>query len=347
MMQPRAALASLPPASFAFVMATGIVAVAARQQRFPGLALLFYAVAFLGWVVLGALCMLRFAWHRERVLADLRDHLRAPGFFTLVAGTSVLASGLLVLDLSVPMAAVLAAIAFSFWLLLTYGVFAALVTKEDKPPLERGIGGGWLLAVVACQSIAVVAGLLSPHAGQPLRLHLNFVALCTWLFAGMLYTWVIALIFYRYLFFRFAPSDLAPPYWINMGAMAISTLAGAQLAADASQAPFLEALAPFVKGFTILYWATGTWWLPLLVALTAWRYLVRRDPLRADALDWSIVFPLGMYSAATHHMDATVTLGMLAPTDVVFFWLAVLAWAGTALCRLGTWRRAVRGPAAA
>ena len=32
----------------------------------------------------------------------------------------------------------------------------------------------------------------------------------------MLYGWIIALIFYRYAFFAMSPSDLAPPYWINI-----------------------------------------------------------------------------------------------------------------------------------
>ena len=45
-----------------------------------------------------------------------------------------------------------------------------------------------------------------------------------WLWGGMLYIWMISLIFYRYTFFPFQPGDLTPPYWINMGAMAISTL---------------------------------------------------------------------------------------------------------------------------
>jgi hypothetical protein len=36
--------------------------------------------------------------------------------------------------------------------------------------------------------------------------------------------------------------------------------------ANAPQAPLLHELLPFLKGCTILYWATGTWWLPLLVA---------------------------------------------------------------------------------
>jgi hypothetical protein len=69
-----------------------------------------------------------------------------------------------------------------------------------------------------------------------------------WLWGGMFYIWIISLIFYRYSFFAFSPSDLTPPYWINMGAMAISTLAGALLVENASDAPFLASLLPLSQG---------------------------------------------------------------------------------------------------
>src|SRR4051812_27155035 len=319
----------LPPPSFGFVMATGILAVGAHQQGWPRLALAAFALASVAWVLLGVQSCLRLAQHPREVLADLQDHQRAPGFFTAVAGTGVLAGGCLVLDLGVAVGAALGALALLLWLLVTYGVFAALITAQVKPALDRGIGGAWLLAVVACQSVSVVAGLLSAHVPQPWRLQLNFLALCTWLFAGMLYTWVIALIFYRALFFRFAPADLAPPYWINMGAMAISTLAGAQLVLDAPAAPLLTTLLPFVQGFSILYWATGTWWLPLLVVLTLWRYGLRREPVRPDAFDWSAVFPLGMFPAASTHLSHAGGRAFPRPLASVFFWLGILAWLAT------------------
>jgi tellurite resistance protein TehA-like permease len=340
-------LSRLPPPSFAFVMATGILAVAARQQGWPRLALACFEVALLAWVLLSLLSCWRLARRPQDVVRDLRSHQRAPAFFTAVAGTGVLAGGLLALDLGVAPAAALGALALALWLSLTYAVFAAVITAEEKPSLERGMGAAWLLAVVACQSVSVVAGALSGHVPQPWRLQLNFLALCTWLFGGMLYTWVIALIFYRALFFRFAPADLAPPYWIAMGAMAISTLAGAQLVLDAQQAPLLTALLPFLKGFTILYWATGTWWLPLLVVLTVWRYLVRRDALGADTLDWSAVFPLGMYSAASTQLAAAIALDFLRPLAAVFFWIAVVAWSATLLAKASALRAGLRGRAAA
>jgi tellurite resistance protein TehA-like permease len=111
-----------------------------------------------------------------------------------------------------------------------------------------------------------------------------------------------------------------------MGAMAISTLAGAQLAQNASHAPFLAALLPFLKGFTIFYWATGTWWIPMLVALSIWQHLIKRFPLRYGPLVWGAVFPLGMYTVATRQMAAALELPFLNSVLPTIFAVALLAW---------------------
>jgi tellurite resistance protein TehA-like permease len=212
------------------------------------------------------------------------------------------------------------------WLLLTYAIFAAFTIKADKPTLADGIGGGWLLAVVSTQSLAVLAALLAATVGPSARVPLNFFALSMWLAAGSLYTWIASLIFYRYTFFRLRPSDLAPPYWINMGAMAISTLAGALLVLRAADAPLLASLLPFLKGFTLFYWACGTWWIPLLLVLGAWRYLYARHPLRYEPQYWSVVFPIGMYAAATHEMGRALQIGVIDFLPPLFFAAALGAW---------------------
>src|SRR5690606_21501904 len=123
---------------------------------------------------------------------------------------------------------------------------------------------------------AVSGTLLAANLESHYRLPLNFLSLSMWLWGGMLYIWIMALIFYRYTFFSFSPAELSPPYWINMGAMAISTLAGTLLVQNAVHAPYLVSLIPFIKGFTILYWATATWWIPMLLCLGAWRYVHQR-----------------------------------------------------------------------
>jgi len=119
----------------------------------------------------------------------------------------------------------------------------------------------------------------------------------------MLYLWLISLIFYRFTFFRFLPKDFIPPFWINMGAMAISTLTGTTLIAQGSQAPFLSGLLPFLKGFTIFFWATATWWIPMLAVLAFWEHVIRKAGRAYTFLYWDVVFPIGMYTASSYRLS--------------------------------------------
>jgi len=321
-----AGLAGMSPAYFALVMATGIVSLASQQLGLHAVAAVLFGLNVLAWIVLWVLSVLRMVRHRRRFFADLVDHLRGPGFFTTVAGTAVLGSQFALLANEYRLAVALWVFALVLWLGLTYTVFTAFTIKEAKPTLDRGITGGWLLAVVATQSIAVLSALLAAHIGQPWKLELNFFALSMWLWGGMLYIWMMSLIFYRYAFFPFSPGDLAPPYWINMGAMAISTLAGSLLIVNAPDAPFLHSLLPFLKGFTVFYWATGTWWIPMLLVLAVWRYVYKRFPLQYDPLYWGAVFPLGMYAASTHEMARAMAFDFLDFLPPVFLTAALLAW---------------------
>jgi tellurite resistance protein TehA-like permease len=340
-------LAELSPAYFALVMATGIVSLASQQMGLHSIAVALFVLNIVAWVALWLLSVARMVRHRRRFFGDMVDHLRGPGFFTMVAGTAVLGSQCALLASEYRAAVALWALAIVLWIGLTYTVFAAFTIKEDKPTLDRGITGGWLLAVVATQSIAVLSALLAAHIGQPWKLELNFFALSMWLWGGMLYIWMMSLIFYRYAFFRFSPGDLAPPYWINMGAMAISTLAGSLLIVNAPDAPFLRSLLPFLKGFTVFYWATGTWWIPMLLVLAAWRYVYKRFPLRYDPLYWGAVFPLGMYAASTHEMAQAMEFGFLGFLPPLFLAAALLAWSAAFAGMMWQLSRRLRAGAAA
>jgi tellurite resistance protein TehA-like permease len=322
-------LENLSPAYFGLVMATGIVSLAGFMMGYGSFSFGLFYLNVAQYVLLFLLFGLRAFLYPRRFFSDMIGHLSGPGYFTMVAGTGILASQFLVLRENILIGSALWLLALVLWIGLTYTIFTAFTVKPEKPTLDKGINGGWLLAVVATQTLSVSSALLAARISQPYRLELNLLALSMWLWGGMLYIWMISLIFYRYTFFRFSPDDLAPPYWINMGAMAISTLAGSLLILNAPHAPYLMSLLPFLKGFTVFYWATGTWWIPMLLLLGVWRYVYEKFPFEYDPLYWGVVFPLGMYAACTWQMDRAMGFGFLAELPRGFFYVASVAWGVT------------------
>ena len=192
-----------------------------------------------------------------------------------MAGIDVAGSQAIIIFGNDKVAIVMWVASIPLWAGLIYSVFTAFIIKECKPSLGAGINGGWLLSVVATQAVSSLGTLLSARF-LALEPGILFFTFCMWLFGGMLYIWLISLIFYRYTFFHLSPAELVPTYWINMGAMAISTLAGTALIESSRRAPFLFEVLPFLKGFTMLYWATATWWIPMLVILGFWRHVYKK-----------------------------------------------------------------------
>lgn len=318
-------LNSMPPAYFAMVMATGILGIACELEKIPLLPQMLFAINLVTYILLWGLLILRAIYHRPAFLADFSSHQRGPGYFTLVAATSVLGSAFVIQADAPKLAHALWWFALLLWLTLTYIIFTALTVRDPKPGLEAGINGGWLTTIVATQSLVVLGAIVMPGVGAASE-NMMLALVSLWLAGGMLYIWLISLIFYRYTFFRFHPQDLTPPYWINMGAMAISTLAGTLLLTISQDSPLLVSLKPFLIGFTLFFWATATWWIPMLVILGVWRHVYSRIPLTYDPLYWGAVFPLAMYTTATFRLSEILQLPDLLFIPQLFVGLAITTW---------------------
>jgi len=319
---------SLFPGYFALVMATGIVSIAAHLLGMEIVALGLFQLNKVAYVILWILFLVRLLFFSRRLISDLTDHVRGPGFFTMVAGTCVLGSQFVLLAGDRTTALPLWGLGFALWHLLIYAFFASAMVKETKPALEMGINGAWLIAVVATQSISILGTLLAPGLGA-WKETLLFYALTMYLLGGMLYILIMALIFYRLLFFHLEAKQMTPTYWISMGAVAITTLAGDTLILNAGQWTFLAELLPFLKGFNIFFWATATWWIPLLVILGVWRHLYKHYPLSYDPQYWGLVFPLGMYTTCTYQLAKALQLPFLYAIPQYFVYFALVAWLAT------------------
>jgi tellurite resistance protein TehA-like permease len=257
---------------------------------------------------------------------DFLDPRRAFGFFTFVAGTNVLGVRLGMDDHHAIMGWLLL-LAGSAWLVLGYVVPWTAVLGPQARPVVVTANGTWFIWVVASQSVAVSAASLEPQVELG-RSALALVAMVSWSVGIFLYAAAGVFVALRLMNYEFGPEDLTPPYWVAMGALAITVVAGARIVEMAS-APMVAATRGLVAGSSVVFWAIATWLFPVLVAAGWWRHVIRNIPLHYDATLWSIVFPLGMYAVAGISLGEADHLPIVHAIGSAELWLALTAFGVT------------------
>ncbi len=329
---------AIGPAYWAATMATGILATDAMDQGIEWLSHLLLALAG-AWYLIVAIAVVGIAIRSPRRLWELLvTPATAFGFLTFVTATSVLGAGVDALGWpDVPLALWL--VGSTAWCLLTYRL-AVTLTLASWEAIWSSVSGSWLLTVVETQALVVLGASLDAHDHSAV-----LAVACTSLwFCGLaFYGAIVLLILARILLRATRPEEVTPDYWICMGALAITSLAGIHLL----QVPHPPALAAasFVVGLTLAAWVVGTAWIPWLVGMELWRLRHDASTRNYEVQRWSTIFPLGMYGAATFGLGADLRLPALEAIGHAVFWIGLGCWAlvavATARSLSGTlpWRR--------
>lgn len=292
---PPLTLQVLHPGNFAMVMASGIISIGFSTLHFERLAEALYVYAVGAWLMLMALSALRALLYAPAVRDDLLNPRTVFSFFTLVAATDIV--GLLLLDRGhTALALACWFFAFAAWCTLLYLAFSVLTFLTHEQNVNV-VHGGWLIAIVGTQSLVLLGARLAPDLGAYAGYMMVEVHML-WGLGLIFYGIFVTLFCYRICFLALRPEDMTPLLWVVMGAAAISASAGTTLLTEDPRLPFLAAQHAFIDGVTLMIWAWGTWWIPMLVLFGVWKHGVNRLPLRYEPILWSFVFPLGMYAVA-------------------------------------------------
>jgi tellurite resistance protein TehA-like permease len=318
-------IAGLLPASFALVMATGILSIASFLFNLHAFSDILFWLNNVQYAVLITFLLLRIIFYFRSFLDDLFSHLKGPGFFTLPAATCILGLQYVILKQNFQTANVLWYFAIAIWFLLLYSFLFVVIVKPAKPAVEKGFGGIWLLLVVATQSVSILGSTLSEHLALSKETVVFFTA-AVFLCGSLLYIILITIDFYRLCFFPINAKDFTPPYWINMGAAAISALAAVTVAQKMNGVTNLQPIVPFVKGLAFFSWAAATWWIPIIIMVEAWRHGYKRVPVSYDASYWSVVFCLGMYTVCSLRLGESFETPHLQFIPETFIYFTHIAW---------------------
>jgi tellurite resistance protein TehA-like permease len=321
----HAALRELSPGYFAAVMATGVVSVGLGYDGRRLLSRLLLALTVAAFVALVLLNGWRLVSHRAELVDDFTHPLRGFGFYTFVAAADVLAAR--IATVHTDLALWLLGIAAGCWLLRGYAVPWTTRLGAGERPIVAAANGTWFMWAVGGQSVAVAAAALAVVRPGPA---LPAVAVGAWFLGVFLYAVDGVFVAMRLLAYDFGPEDLTPPYWVAMGAAAITALAGAEITLLPRDA-VLEAAGDAIRGGSLFAWVLATWLMPALFAMGWWRHVTHRVPLAYDASLWSIVFPLGMYAVASTRLGQAEDLSLLGDVGRVWIWIALAAWTVTFL----------------
>lgn len=312
---------NLPPSYFLLVMATGIIALASDLFKYSTVSDFFFWSANIFYVILIFLYGVRLFFFFPKVKNQLGSHAMGAGFLTFVAASAVVGLCYSEIEQLFAIAKIFLIVAFVGWLILLYGFLLKTTLSSMNPPIKK-ISGNWLLTAVSTHALAFLTAILNPHFSY--KKEMLFVSLCAWLLGILLYLVFVTIILYRMNFFPIKAEKISPSFWLDAGAAAAGSIAGAAIIGTMKNIQVFQELIPFIQLINLFLWMAATWWLILLFFQEVWRHV--KTGFNYSPGYWSLVFPLGIYCVASSKMSGLFKINFLSDLSQVVLYLVWGLW---------------------
>ncbi|KAF6003420.1 hypothetical protein F1559_004632 [Cyanidiococcus yangmingshanensis] len=344
---PKEIVRQFVPSWFAVTMGTGILAVVIYDFPFPfshqsdlGWAYWFFNVGLFS--LFSVLFLSRWIFFFKDAVPMFQHPVQSMFLGAIPMGLATIVNGLVLFG--TPHwgnAATVAAIALWFvdvGLSVLTGLLVPIfmVTSHDHT-LEM-MTAVWVLPVVPAEVAAASGGLLlSVVQNQRMAQYIAFISMLLWGFSVPLAFSILVVFFLRLVLHKLPPSDLIISCLLPLGPIGTAALAAAELGINARRtfevsgdglaAYAFRSLAEASPAIGILVasvlWGYGAWW--LVVAIFAIGRTIKKQ-LPFNLGWWGLIFPLGVFTAATVDLYKLTGFYLFRIPAAVFICVLFVLW---------------------
>lgn len=350
---PREMIRQFTPNWFAATMGTGILALILPQIPLVGPGL--FGVGRALWLFNIGLFALFTALYAARWTLFPHEARRVFGhsvvsmfFGTIPMGLATIINGFLVFGqpligeraivIAVDLWVVDAAMALACGVVIPYMMFTRQEHSIDQ------MTAVWLLPVVAAEVTAASGGLIAPHlSAGPAQFALLTASYALWAYSVPIAFGILSTLMLRMALHNLPHRNMAASSWLALGPIGTGALGLLVLGGDAPAifaAHGLAGVGAVAQGIGVIggltLWGFGLWWV-LLASMITVRYAREGAPFNLGW--WGYTFPLGVYTAATLKLGATLDFAFFAAAGALFALALAIAWAVVAALTLhGAWK---------
>lgn len=313
---------------FTVVTATTIIASISQLYGYEKVSPYFFIAGLVAFLSIAVFMIVRACLFYKETLNELINPEKTLYLFTVVVAVSLVGVCFSRIFHLQTTASVCWYVAIGFWLGISLFSFSILFLhhKSEDREIVNILHGGWFFVTAGTQSVAFLGVIVAEHSITH-AIFFQLFSFALWSIGASLYLIFMTLIIMRLVFYRFDSNACLSPYWMNVGAAAITALTGSALYQyiNIIGGPFVDFL-PFLKGISLFFWSFGLWWLPFLIVLAIRKRTSNSEGFAFTVGYWEVALAIGLYASGTIQLVGLFKGQYLVILSMCFYFAFIVLW---------------------